>query len=325
MNIKEYKKNDLIFISISNKSNYEVTLSNIGASIYAIKINEDYLTQTPIDIEVFKKTYHGKTIGRIANRVGKGKIDINGITYTLDLNEKESCLHGGKDGLSTKKFNYLVADNKDNVKVTFFYTSSHLEEGLPGNVNFKITYTVYNNKNDLLVEFEATSDKDTVVALTNHAYFTLASATNKELSLLIKADKYIYPNPKNLIPIEERGVNEIMDFRTLTKLNKNIDHPSINEDTLTKGYDHHYCFTNVNIDNPQVTLINDKYQLDIYTDYNGVQIYSDNYPSDDKWYGTTEKIRRSIAIEPQDSILKREILKKDELYKRFIKYSFTKK
>lgn len=93
----------------------------------------------------------------------------------MDLNEPHASLHGGREGLSTKTFSYEIKEDNDETTLIFNYLSKDLEEGLPGNVNLKVTYTLYNSKNEFLLEYSASSDKDTVLALTNHSYFTLGS------------------------------------------------------------------------------------------------------------------------------------------------------
>lgn len=323
MNISRYKKEGLEFISIKNILGFEVIICSLGASIFAVKDGDKFLTQTPVDISTYKLTpiYHGKTIGRICNRVNKGEVIINNKTYKMDLNEPHASLHGGREGLSTKVFPYEIEENNDKAKIIFHYLSKDLEEGLPGNVSLTVTYTFYYNKNEILLEYSASSDKDTILALTNHSYFTLGSKNLDDLSLMINADKYIYPHSDTLIAKEIRNVDLVMDFQKMKKIVKHIDDKSI-LNVRTHGYDHHYFFKEKNELVPQLILKNDEYELDIYTNYSGTQIYTDNYPDDLKWENTKDKRRRSIAVEPQDSILDRKILLKDELYQRFIRYCF---
>ena len=326
MNISQYKKEDLEFISIKNDLGFEVIFCSLGASIFAIKDGNRYLTQTPVDLSTYKLTpiYHGKTIGRICNRVGYGEVIIGNKTYKMDLNEPHASLHGGREGLSTKIFSYEIKENNDEVKLIFNYLSKDLEEGLPGNVNLKVTYTLYNSKNEILLEYSASSDKDTVLALTNHTYFTLGSKNLNGLSLMINSDKFLHPNKEDLLPLEIRNVTPAMDFRISKKITKDINDNYL-KNSRTYGYDHHYFFIESNQLIPQVKLSNNEYELNIYTNYSGVQIYTDNYPDNIKWKQLTDKRRRSIAIEPQDNTLNREILKAKDKYIRFIKYCFEKK
>ena len=320
------EKEGLKFISLTNKNGFEVIFCSLGASIFAIKDGDRYLTQTPVDLSTYKLTpiYHGKTIGRICNRVGYGEVIISNKTYIMDLNEPHASLHGGRDGLSTKIFSYEIKEDNDETNLIFYYLSKDLEEGLPGNVNLKVTYTLYNSKNEILLEYSASSDKDTVLALTNHTYFTLGSKNLDDLSLMINSNKFLHPNKEDLLPLEIRNVTPTMDFHISKIITKDIN-DSYLKNSRTYGYDHHYFFNEINELIPQVKLSNNEYELNIYTNYSGVQIYTDNYPDNFKWEQLTDKRRRSIAIEPQDSIMSREILKENTIYKRFIKYSFQKK
>lgn len=326
MVINNFYYENLEFISVKNDLGFEVIFCSLGASIFAIKDGDRYLTQTPVDLSTYKLTpiYHGKTIGRICNRVGYGAVIINNKTYKMDLNEPHASLHGGREGLSTKIFSYEIKEDNDEVKLIFNYLSKDSEEGLPGNVNLKATYTLYNSKNEILLEYYASSDKDTVLALTNHTYFTLGSKNLDDLSLMINADKFLHPNKEDLLPIEIRNVTQAMDFRISKKITKDINDNYL-KNSRTYGYDHHYFFKEINELIPQVKLSNNEYELDIYTNYSGVQIYTDNYPDKLKWEQLTDNKRRSIAIEPQDNTLNREILKAKDEYIRFIKYCFEKK
>lgn len=324
MEIKTYIKEGLTFIIVSNSKGFTTTLSNLGASIFSITKNDTYLTLTPMDVSTFKERfiYHGKTIGRVANRIENGEITINKKKYKLDINERSKTLHGGKEGFSNQLFDYEIINNIEECKVVFHYFSKDGEGGFPGDVDTRVTYTFLDNKNEINLLFEARSNKDTLLALTNHTYFTLGSDSINNLKLRINADKYVYPNPKDLIPLRELSVNGVMDFRNEKYINKDIDNPFL-DDGLIKGYDHHYIFNNEDTKHPQATLENDKYRLDIYTDFSGMQIYTDNAFDNIKWFGTSNKKRRAIALEPQDSTLDRKVLVKNELYTRFIRYCFN--
>ena len=160
--------------------------------------------------------------------------------------------------------------------------------------------------------------------VSHHTYFTLGSKNLNGLSLMINSDKFLHPNKEDLLPLEIRNVTPAMDFRISKKITKDINDNYL-KNSRTYGYDHHYFFIESNQLIPQVKLSNNEYELNIYTNYSGVQIYTDNYPDNIKWKQLTDKRRRSIAIEPQDNTLNREILKAKDKYIRFIKYCFEKK
>ena len=326
MEIKKFYYEGLEFVSVKNHDNFVVTLCSLGASMPSVEMDGKFMTLTPYDFEVFKDKhiYHGKTIGRVANRIKGGTFKIGRKTYKAPLNEKTSCLHGGDEGFSNQFFNMEVASHQDEVKVTFTYYSVDTESGFPGNLEVKIVYTLFENENSVAIDYQARSDKDTLVGLTNHAYFSLGSKTIDNLSLYINADKFIHPDRDYLYPVEYRPVDKVMDFRKMKKVTEDIE-ASYLDDSWTYGYDHHYCFNEVDSSKPQVVLENDKYKLQIITNFNGTQIYTDNYPDTIKFEDTDAVRRRGVAIEPQDDILNRKVLKAKEDYVRFIKYVFSRK
>src|SRR5690606_25069467 len=133
--------------------------------------------------------YFGATIGRYGNRIAKGKFTIDGKEYQSSLNNGANMLHGGKDG-----FQYQVWDatQPDDHTIVLNYLSKDGEEGFPGNLNVKVTYTLTDD-NELKMDYEATTDKTTIVNLTNHAFFNLngeGSGTILDHTLQIFADKY---------------------------------------------------------------------------------------------------------------------------------------
>lgn len=326
MEIKKFYYDNLEFVSVKNHDNFVVTLCSLGASMPSIEFDGKFMTLTPYEYEIFKDKhiYHGKTIGRVANRIKGGTFTIGKKTYKAPLNEKTNCLHGGEEGFSNQFFNMEINQNIDEVKVVFTYFSSDMESGFPGNLNVKVVYTLFENENSVCIDYEVTTDKDTLVGLTNHSYFNLGSKTISDLSLYINANRFIHPNRDYLYPVEYRPVDKVMDFQVMKKVTQDID-ASYLDDSWTYGYDHHYCFNDNETSKPQVVLENDKYKLQIITNFNGAQIYTDNYPDTIKFEDTDAIRRRAIAIEPQDDTLNREILKAKDVYTRFIRYNFIRK
>jgi len=322
--LTNYFKENLDFY-IVNYGDFEVIFTSLGASIYSIKINNDYMTQTPIDFASFKlpNIYHGKTIGRVGNRIKDGKIVINNLCYQIDINEGKNTLHGGPKGFSNQIFKCEAKESPSNTIIKFTYLSKDMEAGFPGNAKIEITYIV-KPEYEITILFDAEADKDTLINLTNHSFFKLGELNIKDLSLNISASRYIHPNTKDLIPEEMRMVTSSLDFRKLKPITKDIDDPYL-KDARSFGYDHHFIFDEINPDVPPIVLEGSKYMMEIYSDFGGVQIYSDNYPSDIPFYQSNTQSYRGIAIEPQDCTLDRPILKAFDHYKRFIKYTFKKK
>lgn len=321
MNIKEYKENGIKFVEVTN-DNLKVTFTDLGASIYSIFYCNEIMTLTTSDSKDFKKNdlYLGKTIGPIGNRVKDGKVEINNNTYQMDVNEGSNSLHSGLPGLSNKFFSYKIKEEENTLTITYYYIKKHLEDGLPGNITYFVNYII--KKESIYLTFMAKSDEDTIVSLTNHTFFSLGEKNLDNIRLKIPARKYIHPNPDDLIPLEERKVNKVMSFRRLRYITDRINNPYL-INSKTNGYDHHYIFSKFLL--KEIRLVSPKYELDIYTDFSGCQIYTCNYKTDAKLISTEEELHQGIAIEPQDSTLNRAILKKDTKYIRSISYSFKKR
>ena len=314
---KEEIIGNLKLIEIKNKK-LRIKLLNMGASIHSIYFNNKLMTETPDDLNDFinPNVYNGKTIGVISNRVKNGQISINNIIYKLDLNENKNSLHGGLNGLSNQLFDVEYKENKDCYNIIFKHLQKDLIDGLPGNRIFEITYSLSKNENIFNISFKATSDKDTVIGLTNHTYFNLGDNNINNLSLKLKSKKYVEPNFDDLTPNLLKNITNALDFNEFKLLNKDINNHYL-KDNKTKGYDHHFI-----LDDGVIELKNNEILLNIKTDFSGVQIYTDNYANNIKMIDTECISNRGVAIEPQDNTLERKIIKKDESYIRFIKYSF---
>jgi aldose 1-epimerase len=321
--IKEYEENNLKFIKVSNEF-LTVTFCNLGAAIYSIIFNNKEMLLVPKDLEDYSlnNIYHGKTIGRTANRIKGSIIKIDGKTYELEENEFGNTLHGGVNGLSTKTFKYKVKETNNSIKVIFNRTSKDQESGFPGKLKTLVSYSLHKNKPELKIDFKAKTDSPTLCDLTNHAYFNLGEASVKNLSLKIISSKYLQTTTNELLPVTYKDVFEELDFRKFKRIKKGLKSPLIKQGKAN-GYDHYLKFDEIN-KKPQITLKSKDVQLKISTDFAGVQIYTDNYVDDIEYLNTHEELNRGIAIEPMDDYLNRKILRPNEKYKRYIKYKFNK-
>ena len=322
--IKEYIKDNLKFVEVSNDV-LTVTFCDLGASIYSIKFNNKEMLLTPKDIEDYSTNnmYHGNTVGRTANRIKGNIIKIDGKSYKLEENEFGNTLHGGANGLSTKIFKYKIKDSKNSYKVTFNRTSKDSESGFPGKLKTTITYSVHKIKPELKIDFKAKTDQPTLCDLTNHSYFNLGEESVKPLSLKISSSKYLLTTTDELLPLSYKDVFEELDFRKIKRIKKGLKSPLIKQGKAN-GYDHYLKFDEIS-KKPQITLKSKDVQLKISTDFEGVQIYTDNYEDDIEYFGTHEELNRGIAIEPMDDYLIRKVLKPNEKYSHYIKYKFIKK
>ena len=304
--------NRIEYVEITNNKNMKVVLSTLGASIYAIFINDRIMTLTPKSKSDFEKPflYYGKTIGPIANRVRNGQIKIGNKKIQLDVNEKPNTLHSGKDGLSNQIFDNEMKETSEYKKVVFTYK------------NYTIAYTIFNNSYDLQIDFNVEVKEPTILGLTNHTFFTLGDISLNDLELRINADKYVKPNDIDLVPESVQEVDEIMDFRKNKPILQEISSNSL-QNVKARGYDHHYIFADES--KPQISLSSNAIELNIETDFSGCQIYSDNYEDNVEMFNTHFIKNRAIAIEPQDSTLERPIYRQNETYKIYIKYRFSVK
>ena len=307
------------FLTLKNRTGLRIVLSPLGASIYKIYLDDVLLTMSPEKEEDFLKEnlYYGRTIGIISNRVKDGLVKINDREYHLFCNEPGVALHGGKQGLSNKVFDYRIVSNNNMDSIIFLYNKRDLEDGLPGNILYEIRYDLLMNENRLNISFKAISDKPTIIALTNHTYFTLGDDDISKLELTIPSSSFIEPDKNNLVPTLVKEVIPCLDFRNRKPIVRDIDNGYL-QDNKTKGYDHHFIFDN----DKKVILENDRYLLTIDTDFTGVQIYSDNYLDTTKVINSSNTTHRAVAIEPSENPLHREVAKQ---YSRYIKYEFIKK
>ena len=319
-----FKKSDIQFVEVNNDKGLKVVFANLGAAIYSIRLDKYVLTRNVKDVEDFKKTeiYQGKTIGRVSNRMKGKKFFLNNVIYEVENNEGPNTLHGGLSGLSTIFFESVTNEYKDRIEIIYRHLSKHLEGGYPGNVRVEVKYVISKDENDIEVFYTATSDRDTILSLTNHTYFTLGCKSIHGLSLRINADEYLETNVEDLLPLGRNEVDEVLDFRNLKPITKDIENEKLQVSRL-RGYDH-FFYLNKKEDN-EIVLENRLIRMNIYTDFEGVQIYTSGFDSGVPLYPECDYKYNSIAIEPSDSFEKLHLIKKDITYMRRIKYSFTYK
>lgn len=217
-------------------------------------------------------------IGRVANRIADARFELDGKTYELAANSGGNHIHGGRKGFAHVVWSGSVARRTDSsVSVRFVYHSRDGEEGYPGNLNVVVTYTL-DDSNRLSLDYRATTDKPTLVNLTNHAYFNLAGEGDvMDHELFINADEYTVAG-RGLIPTGEIASvsNTPLDFTKRMSVGARIDQlkPGMS------GYDHNYVirgggerltFT-AQVSEPSTGRI-----MDVYTTEPGVQLYTGNH------------------------------------------------
>lgn len=248
--------------------------------------------------------YFGATIGRVGNRIAKGKFTLEGKEYNVPLNNGENALHGGKKGFQDVVWN---AEKTDDHTLVFTYTSPDMEQGFPGKLDVKVTYSITADKT-LKMEYEATTDKTTVVNLTNHAFFNLngegsGTILNHELQLF--ANKYT-PVDAGLIPTGklEEVAQTPFDFLEKHTIGERIE--MTNEQLkFGKGYDHNYVLNGTIKKgmNHAATITGDQsgISMDIYTKEPGIQFYSGNFMQGKNTFksGAKDDFRTAFALETQ--------------------------
>lgn len=285
------------FVVIKNEY-LEVTLSTLGASIYRIIFNGEEMVLTPKDQKDFLKpnVYYGKTIGRLCGRI-EAKPFKN---YNPEDNENGVSLHGGNNGFSSKIFN---VENKPTF-AEFHYLSKDGESGYPGNVILRVKYELIDRS--LIVSYFAVTDKQCLLSLTNHAYFCLGESSLDNLFLQMNNDKYIVVDDR-LLPVKYESIPSKWNFVSGKQMNE------------TGDIDNYFLFKE-----KKVSLMSDKYLMNIATNFEGVQLFTDHWVDSIGVLTSEQKVHRSIAIEPQDSQLDRKELLPKENYERYIKYTFRK-
>ncbi|MBQ8370793.1 MAG: galactose mutarotase [Clostridia bacterium] len=225
--------------------------------------------------------YQGALIGRIGNRIAKGKFTLEGVEYQLTCNDGSNTLHGGKFGFNSKIWAVEEAGTEDEPALVLSYVSPDGEENYPGTLTVKVTYTLTADAG-LSIHYEATADKTTIVNLTNHAYFNMggfASGVVDDQLLWLDCDK-INSIDSELIPDGELVdvTGTCYDFRNTMALGTGFagDHPMMKE---FGGYDNNFCFANPDGKlqlRGSLTDPKSGRKLNMYTDQPCVQIYTAN-------------------------------------------------
>ena len=235
--------------------------------VLGFKDINDYVNRSP---------FFGATAGRYANRIAKGKFTLDGKEYTLFVNNGPNSLHGGKKGFDKQMWKAEPSETTEGPSIKFTYVSADGEEGYPGALSTACTYTL-GNDNSLKIQFVATTDKPTVLNLTNHSYFNLAgegTGTILDHVLTINADRYCVVDD-TLIPTGElRPVKGTpMDFTTPHALGERIAQ-------VPGGYDHNYCLNSPGAKPAFAVRANDPRSgrvLEVWTTQPGVQLYTGNF------------------------------------------------
>ena len=337
------KKTDLYILK--NKNNVEAAFTNYGGRLISLQVpdKEGKFTDVVVgfsSVDQYKSStepYFGATIGRFGNRIAKGKFTLDGKTYTLFINNGLNTLHGGKKG-----FQDVVWDARqtDEHTLEFTYLSKDMEEGYPGNLNVKVIYTL-TDANELKMDYEATTDKKTVVNLTNHAFFNLngeGSGLVLDHLVQINADRYT-PVDTTLIPTgkHESVEGTPFDFRKQATIGAGIENDNIQLKN-GKGYDHNYVLNSGKGEglNLAATVWGDRSGIimEVYTEEPGLQFYSGNFMQSKNTFkgGSKDDFRTAFCMEtqhfpdsPNQPSFPTTVLKPADIYKTSSVYKFSVK
>lgn len=281
------------------------------------------------------ESYFGATIGRVGNRIAKGKFSLEGIEYSVVPNNNENALHGGEHGFQDKVWD---AEQPDPKTLVLRYTSPDMEEGFPGNLVVKVTYSLTDSK-AVRMEYEATTDKTTVVNLTNHAYFNLngeGSGSILNHSLQLYADQFT-PVDHGLIPTGElKDVQGTpFDFREPHTIGERIGEED-RQLGFGGGYDHNFVLNGIRSNgmNHAATVVGDTsgIVMDIYTEEPGIQFYCGNFMASENTLksGARDDYRTAFCLEtqhfpdaPNQSEFPSITLRPGEVYHTVSEYKFT--
>lgn len=271
--------------TLKNASGASVKITNYGGRVVSILVpnKDNKLVDVALGYDSVKsyqkegESFFGALIGRYGNRIGKGKFTLAGKEYQLQLNNGPNTLHGGNDGFFSK-----VWDAKqDGQKLELNYISKDGEAGYPGTLSVKVVYTL-TDANALQIDYTATTDKTTIVNLTNHTYFNLSgegSGTILDHELMIAADAYT-PVDSTLIPTGKLELvkGTAFDFNVAKAIGKDIE--KVDEQLkFGKGYDHNFALrkndgkTPVAVVKSPITGI----KMEVYTTEPGLQFYCGNF------------------------------------------------
>jgi aldose 1-epimerase len=276
---------------LTNQTGAEVSITNYGGAVVSIKVPDRngkladvVLGYDNADGYVNDKSHFGGIIGRYGNRIAHAQFVLDGKTYTLAKNNGENSLHGGVKGFDKAVWTARILHSKDGQSLELSHLSKDGEEGFPGDLSVSVIYTLKDN-NALSIAYSATTNKKTVLNLTNHSYFNLAGQGSGDILghlLMIQADKFT-PVDAALIPTGElRNVaGTPFDFRKPMAIGARI-----NEDDqqleLGGGYDHNFVLRAVpesleSLGAARVVEPRTGRVLEVFTTEPGVQLYTGNF------------------------------------------------
>jgi aldose 1-epimerase len=327
--------------TLQNNAGMEVTCINYGCIITKILTPDQHGVLENVvlgfdrleDYQNFSP-YFGAVVGRVAGRIKNGEFELDGKTYKLPQNENHSHLHGGIKGFDRKLWEAEVFQTETEVGVEFSYMSVDGEEGYPGNLVMKITYTL-NNQNKFVISYHGVSDHNTLVNLTNHTYFNLSGNVKRDVlehELTIKSNQFAELDVELLPTGKLLDVNETpFDLRQGKKIRAGVESEHSQNFLAGKGYDHPFLLSENN--HKEIVLFDEESgrKLIVETDEPSVVVYTGNQLGDHfEIRGIKSRKYLGMCLETQglpDSIHHSHfpscVLEKGEEYSTKTTYTFT--
>jgi aldose 1-epimerase len=279
--------------TLTNSHGMEVRAMTYGGIVVSLRVpdKQGKLADVVLGFDNFdgyldNKPYMGAIIGRYGNRIGGAEFRLDGVKYTLAKNNGPNSLHGGLKGFDKVVWDAHSSEGPQGQSVTFTYISKNGEEGFPGTLKAKVTYTL-NNKNELIFDYQATADKATPVNLTNHSYFNLSGEGNGDIlkhEVRLNADRFT-PVDDNLIPtgelqsVKQGDGGTPLDFTKSTPIGARIN-ADYQQLVIAKGYDHNFVINRKGDGMELAARVKDPASgrvLEVFTTEPGVQFYTGNF------------------------------------------------
>src|SRR5262245_20457916 len=330
--------------TLTNLKGMRVKLINYGATLISVetpdrngKLANITLGFPSLEGYLQRHPYFGSTVGRYANRIAGGKFTLDGKTYTLATNNGPNHLHGGRKGFDAVVWKAEPVTSEaqpQSVGVKFTYSSADGEEGYAGTLDVTVIYTL-SNENALRMQYQATTDKPTVVTLTNHSYWNLAGAGSGDIlghELMLAADRYLAIDDTSIPTGELAAVKGTpLDFTQPHAIGERIGELKT-EPHKTKGYDHCYILRGqqgrlelaARVKEPKSGRV-----MEVYTTEPGVQLYCGNF-LDGSPSGGGFKQHEGFCLEtqhypdsPNKSAFPSTVLRPGEIYRSTTEHRFS--
>jgi aldose 1-epimerase len=303
-------------ITLTNDKGVTARIISLGASVQSVVLPDRNgqkadvaIGYATLDGYLTKPEFFGATVGRVANRIAKGRFTLDGKVYQTPVNDGENALHGGTKGFDKVLWDVVKVSNGANPSVTLRYVSPDGDQGYPGALSTTATYAL-NDRNELSVDYRATTDKPTVVNISNHTYWNLAGEGSDRgamgLLMTIPADEFT-PTDAGAIPTGEfrKVEGTVFDFRKPTPIGVRVRDGSDQQIVFGRGYDHNWVVSRKRAAAPRmVARVEDPVSgrvMEVISDQPGIQFYSGNFMNGTV-VGKSKKIYRegdAIVLEPQ--------------------------